>query len=94
MLDLGTSILNSVERIPNASAITNKNKTLSYIEWFSIIDRLSGSLKDLGLKKGEFAMLRFSIFSSILEFLASEDSACVSSQNTVPISSPRRRHSG
>lgn len=53
MLDLGTSILNSVERIPNASAITNKNKTLSYIEWFSIIDRLSGSLKDLGLKKGD-----------------------------------------
>ena len=38
MLDLGTSILNSVERIPNASAITNKNKTLSYIEWFSIIE--------------------------------------------------------
>tara|TARA_B100000767_G_scaffold70759_1_gene67358 strand:- start:259 stop:1782 length:1524 start_codon:yes stop_codon:yes gene_type:complete len=53
MLDLGTSILNSVERIPNALAITNKNKTLSYIEWFNVIDRLSGSLKDLGLKKGD-----------------------------------------
>jgi 2-furoate---CoA ligase len=53
MLDLGTSILNSVERIPNALAITNKNKTLRYIEWFNEIDRITGSLKDLVLKKGD-----------------------------------------
>ena len=45
MLDLGSSILSSTERIPNSLAIRDKNTKLSYFEWFQKImlylDRLN-----------------------------------------------------
>ena len=53
MLDLGSSILSSTERIPNSLAIRDKNTKLSYFEWFQKIDALSGSFKSLGLRKGD-----------------------------------------
>ena len=52
MLDLGSSILSSTERIPSSLAIRDKNTKLSYFEWFQKIDALSGSFKSLGLRKG------------------------------------------
>ena len=53
MFDLGTTILASKEKNPNAIAIAGIDYKYTYYEWFKKIDTLSGSLKYLGLKKQE-----------------------------------------
>ena len=53
MFDLGTTILASKEKNPNAIAIAGIDYNYTYHEWFKKIDTLSGSLKYLGLKKQE-----------------------------------------
>ncbi len=56
MIDLGSTFISSVERDPSATAITFKNKNISYHSWYKKISSLSFSLKKLGLKKGEKLM--------------------------------------
>ena len=53
MLDLGSSLIASVNRDPSSIALTYNNKNLTYLEWFKIISNLSNSLFELGLKKGD-----------------------------------------
>ena len=53
MFDLGTTILASKEKNPDAIAIAGIDYKYTYYEWFKKIDTLSGSLKYLGLKKQE-----------------------------------------
>ena len=53
MLDLGSSLIASVNRDPSSIALTYNNKSLTYLEWFKIISNLSNSLFELGLKKGD-----------------------------------------
>tara|TARA_B100001027_G_scaffold56631_1_gene38214 strand:+ start:570 stop:2093 length:1524 start_codon:yes stop_codon:yes gene_type:complete len=53
MIDLGSTFIASVERDPNAVAITFKNKKISYFDWYKKVSSLSTSLKSLGLKKGD-----------------------------------------
>ncbi len=53
MFDLGTSFIASVRRDPSSIAISYKEKSLSYADWFKKISNLSGSLLKLGMKKGD-----------------------------------------
>ena len=53
MFDLGTSFIASVRRDPSSIAISYKEKSLSYADWFKKISSLSGSLLKLGMKKGD-----------------------------------------
>ena len=56
MIDLGSTFIASVERDPNAVAITFKNKKISYLDWYKKISSISSSFKRLGLKKGDKLM--------------------------------------
>lgn len=51
MLDLGRTILFSVERNPNAPALATKGQVYSYQEWYERIEKLAGALLSSGLKK-------------------------------------------
>ena len=53
MLDLGSSFFASVQRDPNAIAISSNNKNFTYSKWLQVISKLCGSLISLGLKKGD-----------------------------------------
>ncbi|MCE7027539.1 AMP-binding protein [Jiella avicenniae] len=53
MLDLGTSLLASVERDPNALAISDGDLDLTYGEWFAKISALVDGLDAMGLKQGD-----------------------------------------
>lgn len=53
MIDLGTTFLSSVDRCPEAIAITYQNKYLNYSNWLNKISSLAISFKKLGLKKGD-----------------------------------------
>lgn len=53
MFDLGTSLLASIARDPNAQAIADGDVRLSYREWYGKISSLVTSLDQLGLKPGD-----------------------------------------
>ena len=53
MIDLGTTFLSSVDRCPEAIAITYQNKHLNYSNWLNKISSLAISFKKMGLKKGD-----------------------------------------
>ena len=53
MIDLGTTFLSSVDRCPEAIAITYQNKYLNYSNWLNKISSLAISFKKMGLKKGD-----------------------------------------
>ena len=53
MIDLGTTFLSSVNRCPEAIAITYQNKHLNYSNWLKKISSLAISFKKMGLKKGD-----------------------------------------
>ncbi|RFC62272.1 long-chain fatty acid--CoA ligase [Fulvimarina endophytica] len=56
MLDLGTSLIASVERDPNALAICDGDVELTYEEWFGKISALVAGLATLGLKPGDHVL--------------------------------------
>lgn len=56
MLDLGTSLIASVERDPNALAICDGDLELTYEAWFGKISALVAGLATLGLKPGDHVL--------------------------------------
>ena len=56
MIDLGATFLSSVDRFPEAIAITYQNKHLNYSNWLNKISSLAISLKKMGLRKGDRLM--------------------------------------
>ncbi|MEH6717307.1 MAG: AMP-binding protein [Aurantimonas endophytica] len=53
MLDLGTSLLASVERDPRALAIVDGETRLTYREWYTRISSLVAGLDAMGLQRGD-----------------------------------------
>ncbi len=53
MFDLGRTFLATVERAPNALAIVDGDRRLSYAEWYAQISGAAAGLADLGLKRGD-----------------------------------------
>ena len=53
MLDLGTSLLASIERDPAAAAIVDSGLCLTYAEWAPRIGAVAAGLRDLGLRPGD-----------------------------------------
>lgn len=53
MLDLGRSFLASVERNPDAVAMVDGERRLTYQQWFAVIQSLAAGLKGLGLARGD-----------------------------------------
>ena len=53
MLDLGTSLLASVERDPDTLAIVDGELRLTYAQWFCRISSVVAALDELGLKAGD-----------------------------------------
>ena len=53
MFDLGRSFLASVERSPQAVAIVDRQRRLSYAEWYAEISRVAEGLAGLGLRRGD-----------------------------------------
>lgn len=53
MLDLGTSLLASVERDPDALAIVDEHIRLTYRAWYARISSLVTAFNSLGLKPGD-----------------------------------------
>ena len=60
MIDLGTTFLSSVDRCPQAIAITYENKHLNYSNWLNKISSLAISLKKMGLKYISFNKVNIS----------------------------------
>ncbi|MBO0903741.1 AMP-binding protein [Jiella sonneratiae] len=56
MLDLGTSLIASVERDPTALAISDGDLDLTYGEWFAKISALVDGLGTMGLKPGDHVL--------------------------------------
>ncbi|HEY1794585.1 MAG TPA: AMP-binding protein [Stellaceae bacterium] len=53
MFDLGRTFLATVERAPNAPAIVDGDRRLTYAEWYAEISGAAAGLVDLGLKRGD-----------------------------------------
>lgn len=53
MLDLGTSLLASVERDPGALAVVDGDLRLTYAEWFRRISAVAAGLDAMGLRSGD-----------------------------------------
>ena len=53
MFDLGRTFLAAVERSPDATAITDGERRLSYASWYQEIARVAGGLTALGLRHGD-----------------------------------------
>lgn len=53
MFDLGRTFLAAVERSPEAIAIADAERRLSYAAWHAEIARVAGGLIALGLKRGD-----------------------------------------
>jgi len=53
MLDLGRSLLASVERMPDAPAVSDGERTASYREWLDEVLRIDAALAALGLARGD-----------------------------------------
>ena len=56
MLDLGTSLIASVERDPNALAISDGDLDLTYAAWFAKISALVDGLRAVGMKPGDHVL--------------------------------------
>jgi len=57
MLDLGRTFLQSVERSPQALAVVDGERRLTYAEWYGCIQRLAAGLASLGLARGDHLMV-------------------------------------
>jgi 2-furoate---CoA ligase len=53
MLDLGKTLLQSVERRPHALALVDGVLRLTYEQWFERVAALAGGLEALGVRHGE-----------------------------------------
>src|SRR5215471_1195083 len=53
MFDLGRTFLAAVERSPDATAIADGKRRLSYVSWYEEIGRVAGGLTALGLRRGD-----------------------------------------
>ena len=53
MLDLGRTLLQSVERNPNAIALVDGPLQLTYLQWYERIEQLAAGLERLGAKHGD-----------------------------------------
>jgi len=53
MFDLGRTFIAAVERSPDALAIVDGQRYLSYAQWYAEISRIVGGLSALGLKRGD-----------------------------------------
>ena len=53
MFDLGRSFVASVERSPNALAVVDGDRRLSYAEWYAEVCRVIDGLTALGVRKGD-----------------------------------------
>ena len=53
MLDVGTALVQAVERSPKALAICDGDLSLTYAEWFAKVSALAHSLDRLGLRRGD-----------------------------------------
>ena len=53
MFDLGRTFLAAIERSPDAIAIADAERRLSYRAWHAEIARAAGGLTALGLKRGD-----------------------------------------
>jgi 2-furoate---CoA ligase len=53
MFDLGRTFLAAAERSPDALAVVDGARRLSYVEWGAEIARLAGGLRELGLARGD-----------------------------------------
>src|SRR5215470_17851206 len=53
MFDLGRTFIAAVERNPDATAIADGKRRLSYALWYEEIGRVAGGLTALGLKRGD-----------------------------------------
>jgi len=53
MFDLGRTFLAAVERNPDAPAVVDGARRLSYGDWYAEIGRVAGGLCGLGLRRGE-----------------------------------------
>jgi 2-furoate---CoA ligase len=57
MLDLGRTFLQSVERSPNALAIIDGHKRLTYAQWYELIQRTAAGLQDIGIVPGDHLLV-------------------------------------
>jgi 2-furoate---CoA ligase len=57
MLDLGRTFLQSVERSPNALAIIDGDKRLTYAQWYELIQRTAAGLQDIGIVRGDHLLV-------------------------------------
>src|SRR5215471_2371227 len=53
MFDLGRTFIAAVERSPDALAIVDGQRHLSYAQWYAEISRIVRGLSALGLKRGD-----------------------------------------
>jgi 2-furoate---CoA ligase len=53
MFDLGRTLLQSVERRPEALALVDGDLRLTYAEWYRVIVRVAGGLAEMGLVRGD-----------------------------------------
>ncbi|MGH7095217.1 MAG: AMP-binding protein, partial [Stellaceae bacterium] len=53
MFDLGRTFLAAVERSPQALAIVDGGRRLTYAEWHGEISRVAAGLVGLGLRRGD-----------------------------------------
>jgi 2-furoate---CoA ligase len=53
MLDLGRTFLQSVERSPQALALVDGDRALTYAQWLELIRNVTGGLAELGLSRGD-----------------------------------------
>jgi 2-furoate---CoA ligase len=57
MLDLGRTFLQSVERSPNALAIIDGDKRMTYAQWYELIQRTAAGLQDIGIARGDHLLV-------------------------------------
>jgi 2-furoate---CoA ligase len=57
LLDLGRTLLQSVERSPHALAVVDGYQRLTYIDWYERIQRVAEGLSTLGMKRGDHLLV-------------------------------------
>jgi 2-furoate---CoA ligase len=57
MLDLGRTFLQSVERSPNALAIIDGDKRMTYAQWHELIQRTAAGLQEIGIVRGDHLLV-------------------------------------
>ena len=91
MFDLGRSFVASVERSPNALAVVDGDRRLSYAEWYAEVCRVIDGLTALGVRKGDHlaVVLQNRLAMASLHWRVSlpESSSCPSTGGPKPKSS-------